>query len=188
MRIGNPVDWRLLRDVAMITKTGGDMLEKRTAVFSDCERYRYLLRIVWDETKSLCQFVGLNPSTADEMKDDPTLRRVKDFARRWGHGGVLMTNLFAFRATKPDDMMRADNPNGEGSINQETILSAASEVTCIVAAWGKDGAHIQTGYAMKYLLQIMGHGRKLHCFKLCQNGEPYHPLYMAADTPLQVFK
>lgn len=164
-------------------KVGGDLLERREAVFSVSGKYRYLLRIVWNETLPLCQFIGLNPSTADESQDDPTLRRCKSFARRWGHGGLLMTNVFAFRATDPDVMMRQIDPVGPN--NHDFILEAAKQCSTIVAAWGNDGAYGQWGFHVQILLQNAHH--RVHCFKFTKTGQPYHPLYVSGDTPLQPY-
>lgn len=164
-----------------LTKHGGDLLERRTAIFSQCERYRYLLKIEWDSAGSLLQVIGLNPSTADEMKDDPTLKRCKDFARRWGHGGLLMTNLFAFRATEPKVMKAYPMPVGESDFNNGMLFDSATDAKQILCAWGKDGEFLSRGAQVREALDKLGH--ELHCFKLCQNGEPYHPLYMAAATP-----
>lgn len=168
----------------MKIKHGGDLIEKREAHFSDCERYRYVLKIIWDETKPLCQFIGLNPSTADEMKDDPTIRRCKDFAKRWGCGGLLMTNVFALRETDPKKMMEHSSPNG-GFQNYESILSAAAESSIIVAAWGQYGEYGQWGFHVTCLLENACH--VVQCFKKTKNGQPYHPLYMKANQPLIPF-
>ncbi|GHX72979.1 hypothetical protein VCSRO16_3593 [Vibrio cholerae] len=72
---------------------------KNTAELSKCRKYRYALWRTWDSDKPFAMFIGLNPSTADEKNDDPTLRRCINFAKSWGYGGVCMANLFAFRAT-----------------------------------------------------------------------------------------
>ena len=71
---------------------------KSHATFSSCKKYRYSLFRIWDEDKPLVLFIGLNPSTADEKEDDPTIRRCINFAKQWGYGGLIMGNLFAFRA------------------------------------------------------------------------------------------
>ena len=81
--------------------------ETRTAEFSPCRRYRYTLSIEWDASKERVMFIGLNPSTADETKDDPTVRRCKQFAKDWGYGAMVMTNLFAWRDTDPKKMLVA---------------------------------------------------------------------------------
>lgn len=163
-------------------KNGGDLTEKRKAVFSKCELYRYSLEINWDDSKPLCQFIGLNPSTADEMKDDPTLRRVKGFARSWGYGGVVMTNLFAYRATDPREMREANEPIGRW--NDGYLLEVAGRCKRTVCAWGNHGAFINRSYNVGRLLSATF----LECFRLTKSKEPEHPLYMAANTPLIEFK
>jgi len=82
---------------------------KSHATFSPCRKYRYSLFRIWDEDKSLVLFIGLNPSTADEKEDDPTIRRCINFAKQWGwgYGGLIMGNLFSFRATQPSDLKQA---------------------------------------------------------------------------------
>jgi hypothetical protein len=83
-----------------------------SAVFSPDETWRYELRRVWDPTRPSMAFVGLNPSTADARHDDPTVRRCINFAKRWGFGGLIMLNAFAFRAADPREMMAAADPVG----------------------------------------------------------------------------
>ena len=83
------------------------------ASMSQCGLYRYTLWRVWDESKPACVFVGLNPSTADASEDDATIRRCVRFAKDWDCGELLMLNLFAFRATRPKDMLAACDPVGE---------------------------------------------------------------------------
>jgi hypothetical protein len=139
------------------------------------------LKIVWNDALPLCQFIGLNPSTADEMKDDPTIRRCKEFAKRWGCGGLLMTNLFAFRATMPEDMKRAADPVG-GWVTDGQLIASAHCSQIIVAAWGRDGEFMKRGEAV---VKMMVENRTpLRCFKMTKNKQPYHPLYMKADAQL----
>lgn len=162
--------------------------EKRQAIFSPCKLYRYSLLIRWDGAP-LCQFIGLNPSTADAMKDDPTVRRCKGFAKRWGFGGIIMSNLFAYRATKPADLKRAAQPIGERGlfitagakefaeqndfhIWQDDIASGRT-----VAAWGADGAYLERDKAVCRMLT------GLYCLGLTQSHAPRHPLYVRADAP-----
>ena len=83
---------------------------KTDTIFSECRRYRYALTRIWDETGPYAMFICLNPSTADEIQDDPTVRRCINFAKSWGFAGVCMTNIFAYRATQPADMMAAADP------------------------------------------------------------------------------
>ena len=119
-------------------------------------------------------FIGLNPSTADESVDDPTLRRTMDFARRWGFGGVGNGNLFAFRATDPKAMMAARDPVGPE--NDRWLQRLATQAGLVVAAWGNDG-----GFQGRSAV-VRGYLPNLHCLKLNASGEPAHPLYQRADT------
>ena len=122
-------------------------------------------------------FVGLNPSTADETLDDPTIRRCARFARDFGCGGLCMTNLFAFRATRPHDMMIEGDPIGPD--NDRWLLECAKRATLIVAAWGVHGAFRGRGVAVRALLPRLRH------LGLTQAGQPRHPVYVpAASRPM----
>ncbi len=145
-----------------------------TAALSDCRRYRYALWRTWDESLPRVMFIGLNPSTADETMDDPTLRRTMDFARRWGYGGVGNGNLFAYRATDPKAMMGAADPVGPD--NDAWLQRLAAEAGLVVAAWGNDGGFQERSAAVRAMLP------ELHCLKVNASGEPAHPLYQRADT------
>lgn len=87
-------------------------IQVRTATFSDDEKYRYCLDIVWNPAFMLMTVIGLNPSTADHMKDDNTIRRVIGFAGKWGYGGLRMLNAFALRSTDPKAMFKCADPDG----------------------------------------------------------------------------
>lgn len=82
------------------------------AVISDDGLYRYLLERHWDDTTSSCTFVMLNPSTADALVDDPTIRRCVGFAKSFGCGSLRVVNLYAYRATKPAELWTVDDPVG----------------------------------------------------------------------------
>lgn len=117
-------------------------------------------------------FVGLNPSTADETFDDPTLTRCINFAKSWGYGGVCMANLFAFRATEPADMKASDDPIG--SENNEWLQKLAKDAALVIAAWGNDGSYLERSEQVKAFLP------DLYCLKVNKSGEPAHPLYQPA--------
>lgn len=146
---------------------------KSSAILSDCRKYRFALWRTWDESKSYALFIGLNPSTADETDDDPTIRRCIKFARSWGHGGLCMVNLFAFRATDPSIMMTATDPVGNG--NDQWIIKLARDAGVAVAAWGNGGGH------MRRSEQVRASVPNLHYLKMNQSGEPAHPLYLRSD-------
>lgn len=152
------------------------MAEERTAIFSMDDQYRYTLRIVWDARLALCQFVGLNPSTADEMKDDPTLRRVKEFARMWGYGGIIMTNIFAFRSTDPKPLYSMEK-KAVGGYNDKWLVDTSTHCDRVIAAWGVHGQLIERG---KQVAAMLG-PKKLYCMGLTAEGFPKHPLYLKRE-------
>jgi len=150
----------------------------RTAVFSPCRRYRYELWRKWSDAPA-CVFIGLNPSTADETQDDPTIRRCIAFARSWGHGALGMFNLFAFRATDPKEMLSTEDPVGPD--NDRVLSSLPSAASMIVAAWGTHGAHLSRDKTVLSLLP------KLHALRLTKDGHPSHPLYLPSNlTPFLI--
>src|SRR5687768_16866498 len=109
------------------------MFEKRGARFSACRTYRFELWRIWDEDGPKLNVIGLNPSTADENLDDPTIRRCIGFARDWGFGGLVMTNLFAYRSTDPKGLAAVDDPVGP---NNDYHLEIAACSGTPLAAWG----------------------------------------------------
>lgn len=149
------------------------------AELSPCRRYRYALWRVWDESKPTVMFIGLNPSTADETIDDPTLIRCINFAKAWGYGGVYTANLFAYRATKPKDLLKRKRVVGKE--NNHWLQTLASKVEIIIAAWGNDGTYQNRAQQVKELIG------PLHYLKMNKSGEPAHPLYLKADLKPQLF-
>jgi hypothetical protein len=146
------------------------------ARFSTCRRWRTLLWRRWDDAKPVANFLMLNPSTADERVLDPTCARARDYAERWGYGALLVTNVFAWRATDPRAMKAADDPVGRG--NDRAILIAAREARLVVCAWGNHARHLERSLAVRRLLR--GAGVALHVLRLNGSGEPAHPLYLPA--------
>ncbi len=149
-----------------------------TAVYSPCERYRYLLTRVWDPAGEKALFVMLNPSTATEFQNDPTVERCERRARALGFGAFRVTNIFAFRATDPRVMRAEADPVGPG--NDAAIRESAEAWSDrIVCAWGTHGAHLGRGAAVGALLRATG--RPLFTLGLSKEGHPKHPLYIGYD-------
>ena len=146
---------------------------KSGAVFSDCRKFRYALWRMWDGNKPLVMIIGLNPSTADEKVNDPTITRCISFARSWGYGGVCVTNLFGFRATSPTRLKAHHDPIGKE--NDAWVHEMAKEATIKVAAWGNHGKFLNRS------LEILPSLDQLHCIKMNKSGEPAHPLYLKAE-------
>ncbi len=148
---------------------------RSTAVYSDCERYRYLLTRVWDDAEEKALFVMLNPSTATEVQNDPTVERCERRARALGFGGFRVTNIFAWRDTDPRAMRAAADPVGPG--NDDAIRDSCDWADRIIAAWGTHGAHLERGPVVEALLRSTG--RPVHHLGLTKDGHPKHPLYIA---------
>jgi hypothetical protein len=144
------------------------------ATFSPCRRWRYLLWRRWDAAKPAANFLMLNPSTADEFQLDPSCTRARNYAERWGYGEVVVTNVFGWRATDPDDMKTAEDPVGQG--NDAAIVRAAREAAIVVCAWGNHGAHLERSAAVVEMLKRKG--ITLHALRVNGSGEPAHPLYL----------
>jgi hypothetical protein len=144
------------------------------AHFSFDNKHRYALWRTWDESKGHVMFIGLNPSTADEKKDDPTVRRCICFAQDWGYGGIYMMNIFAYRTTYPVVLMAAYSPIGV--YNDRFLVKYAKMSSMVIACWGGHGHINNRGNQVKEILP------KLYHLGLTKYGQPKHPLYLKKDT------
>ncbi|PND29022.1 DUF1643 domain-containing protein [Sinorhizobium sp. M4_45] len=149
---------------------------KSSAVISECDAYRYRLERHWDGEKAKVAFLMLNPSTADASQDDPTIRRCIGFAKAWGFGGLIVGNLFALRSTDPKALY--DHPDPIGPDNDQHILAIAKSARKIVCAWGTHGSLHDRGREVAERLEFFD----LVALKITADGQPGHPLYLAADT------
>ncbi|MCU1279184.1 MAG: hypothetical protein JWM53_2730 [bacterium] len=185
---------------------------ERSAVLSECQTFRYRLtrnlaidgkrcmRAMTDGrcTSPRCQcgpasagialFIMLNPSTADALKDDPTVRRCIGYARAWGCGELFVENLFAFRSTDPRYLTAVRDPVGPQ--NNDYIIGAACRAHesggVVVAAWGVHGGHLdQDRKVMSLLTETLG--IKVQCLGTTVEGFPRHPLYLTRDTALELY-
>jgi hypothetical protein len=152
------------------------LLVNKNAIFSDCRKYRYALSRTWNGKKKTILFIGLNPSTADEKIDDPTIRRCINYAQNWGYGSLLMVNLFAYRATLPSELKNVKNPIGND--NDLHILELSKKADLTVAAWGNEGFLLNRDKVVKKLIP------NLMCLKINKSGQPAHPLYQKKDLKL----
>jgi hypothetical protein len=145
------------------------------AKFSRCRRWRYLLWRKWSDGP-VANFLMLNPSTADELKLDPSCTRARNYAEQWSFGALVVTNLFGWRATDPDHMKAARDPVGRG--NDGAILRAARDADLVVCAWGNHGLYLERAAEVTRMLRDSG--VRLHVLRLNGCGEPAHPLYLPA--------
>lgn len=142
----------------------------KNAVFSRCRRYRYVLRRSWHLDHPQVLFVALNPSTADEVTDDATVRRCVGFGRHWGFGGIIIANLFAYRTPDPSALRSARNPIGPK--NDWWLEFLSDEAAMTVAAWGIHGN--LDGRAETVLPKL----KNVHVLGRTKGGDPRHPLYL----------
>jgi hypothetical protein len=146
-------------------------MSNRQTIFSPCRRYRYTLWREYDMfNPSYVMFIGLNPSTADEVQDDPTIRRCIGYAKDWGYGALCMMNLFAFRATDPRVMKSAKDPVGPE--NDAWLARCARDAGLVVAAWGAHGSYRDRDEEVLKLID------NVMCLGKTKEGYPRHPLYL----------
>ena len=167
----------------MITRTHTKGDAPSTAIYSYCERYRYSLTRVWDAGGERVHFVMLNPSTATEMQNDPTVERCERRARTLGYGAFRVTNIFAWRDTDPRAMRAAADPVGPA--NDAAILDGVEWAHQTIAAWGTHGAHLGRGPLIEDLLRQSG--KPIYHLGLSKAGHPKHPLYLPYSQQPQLW-
>lgn len=164
----------------MITKGFAKGDAESEAVYSDCEAYRFLLTRAWGPgPKAL--FIMLNPSTATEVQNDPTVERCERRARALGYGAFRVTNIFAFRATDPRAMRAVADPIGAD--NDRAILSSLDWADSVICAWGNHGLHRDRGRKVEAMLRAAQ--VPLFHLGLTGHGQPRHPLYIGYEQQPQ---
>jgi hypothetical protein len=155
----------------------------RGALISECGRYRYRLWRLWDDLTPVMVWVMLNPSTADADVDDPTIRKCIGFAKQHHYGGIIVVNLFAWRATDPKELPTVTDPVGPE--NDQHILWACTAplMLSVVAGWGSMKWAQKRAARVKMLIQSQAR-RDVKCFKQSESGAPWHPLYLPYTNPL----
>lgn len=157
-----------------------------SAVLSPCGAYRYRLRRLGLATGNRrVVFVMLNPSTADAVVDDPTIRRCIGFARAFDCERLEVVNLYALRSPNPADLRDSTEAGIDpvGPDNDRSIREASDGASLIVCAWG---AHPMAVARVATVLDVLP--RPLHCLGFTKHRAPRHPLYVPASTPLWVWK
>ncbi len=161
---------------------------RSAASFSPCRRWRTWLERRWDALPigagRHAAFIGMNPSTADEAVDDPTVQGCMARARAWGYGAAVMLNAFAYRATDKLRLLEVDDPIGPN--NDADILRLSTAAGVVVVAWGQPPKALRTrGPALAGMLR--GAGIVPKCFAINADGSPKHPLYVRRDAKLIPF-
>lgn len=149
-------------------------------VLSECEKYRYVLWRIWDDTKPKWMFVLLNPSKATEAVDDPTVTRQIERAKRGGAGGIIIVNTAAIRETDSDIATR--DPEPIGPHNHFWIKNMLPQCDTVIAGWGPKAARFAGGDKVMRLFEE--EGVTVYALKVNKDGSPAHPLYIAYDAEL----
>jgi len=156
--------------------------EPSGAVFTDERTHRLYLWRRWDKEKPSVMFIGLNPSTAGERLDDPTVRRCIGFAARWGYGGIFMCNVFTLVSTDPKKL-NVETPIAMGaSLAMRVIRGRCSKA---VAGWGNLITQVRQGE--ERVERIKRELSPLHCLGLTKLGHPKHLLYLPYSVELTTF-
>ena len=154
---------------------------QRGAIFDTTGNYRYSLWRSWRKRGKRVAFIMLNPSTADALKDDPTIRRCIAFAQAWGFASVEVVNLFAYRTSQPSKLKEISDPIGTD--NDAYILQASQRSHTLIYAWGNWGSLLERDRQVQALLQ----GQEIGCLGVNRNGQPRHPLYLPRTTNIISF-
>jgi hypothetical protein len=145
-----------------------------SALFSDCQRYRYQLREVWNPGRPLVLWLLMNPSVACLDHADPTLRKTGNFSRIWGYGGQLVGNVHAYRATDKNRLLEVDDPVGPE--NDRWIQEMATQAQTVVLAYGQPPKQLRSRGAQ--VVDLLRHHPRLCHLRLARDGTPVHPLYL----------
>lgn len=136
--------------------------------------YRYLLQRFWNVRRPCLGLIMLNPSTADAKKNDATIDRMMTRAVTWGYGQLEVANLFALRATEPEELY--DHPDPIGPDNDGWILNMARVCSIIICGWGNHGTYRNRD---KHILALLrGLRAKTYALRVTRDGNPAHPLYL----------
>lgn len=146
------------------------------ATFSDCKKYRFTLLRIWDESLPLILFVMMNPSTADENVNDPTVAKCMRYARKWGYGGLYIGNVCAYRATDKKALLDILDP--VGAINILSVMDMAKKADLTIIAHGQLPNRLQF-HADNMCDKLRESEIKLHVLKLSKDGIPCHPLFLS---------
>ena len=152
------------------------------AIFSQCRKYRYVLWRIWDDLKPKLLFIGLNPSTGNELEDDPTIRRIKKFANNWGYGGVYLMNLYAYITPNPKDLFKQTDLQKD---NFKHMLHYSKLSNNILLAYGN--FKLPNSQPIDIIKYYMKH-KNIFILGTNKNGTPKHPLYISGNTqPIKIY-
>jgi hypothetical protein len=148
------------------------------ALLSPCRRYRYLLWRIWDPALPVLTYLMLNPATADEVDNDPTITRCQKRAQLLGMGGMRVANLFAWRSAYPEDLAHQVDPVGPD--NDRVIVQACQDSEYVICGWGKHGGFQSRDRAVIDILKAAK--VDVRALRINADGSPGHPLYISYEV------
>jgi hypothetical protein len=153
-----------------------DLTIPKGAIFSEDRKYRYALWRVWSSTKKPLHNIGLNPSDAAELTDDPTIARMIRRAYNFGFGGLIQTNLHGYVSSNPNDLL--DMIDAIGKLNDEYIKMAIGLSERTMCGWGSFKPVFKRAPIVLKMIP------EPYCLGINSDGQPKHPLYISYDTPM----
>lgn len=154
------------------------------ANFDETKNYRFSLWRIWDNKELKILFLMLNPSTANDETDDPTIRRCVNFAKSWGYGGIVVVNLFSLVSSDPAKLLTVTDSIGVD--NDSVILKAAGNAEKIVVAWGAFREARARGEDV--LRMLYENGYEVYCLGKTKDGHPKHPLYLRSNLKPMIYR
>lgn len=150
------------------------------AIYSDCHTYRYYLKRDFGKDIGTCNFIMLNPSTATEEKNDPTVARCCSYAKNWGYRTLIITNIFPLRSTDPKGLYTHSFDNEVLNTNNKFIVDVACQSDIVITAWGNHGTLTNIGQNILSIL-LEKCPEKVYNLGVTKLGQPKHPLYLRKD-------
>lgn len=175
----------------MITQYGNPMFPQDAwASFSNDDKYRYKLGRIISEGRKSVLWIMLNPSTANAFILDPTLRKCREFSKRWGYNIMLVGNVFAYRSTDPKGLYKIKDPLGKENKKaiEEMALDYNNSECDIICGWGQEKIVDKYKKQINDMLLPFAMEKMLYCLGTNKNGSPKHPLYLPYTTKLRKFE
>jgi len=146
--------------------------------------YRYSLTRIWDESRPMVLWIMLNPSDADDKKDDATVKKIVKISNNNGFGGLYVGNIYAYRTKNPGELFKDKKIDYIGEFNIITIKGMAWISTKIIVACGK---RIKQKDLLKIIKSIQELQKKVYCLGYNRDGTPVHPLYQRDNSTFQIY-
>lgn len=153
-----------------------DLTIPQGAIFSEDGKYRYTLWRIWSQVRPILLCIGLNPSKAGAIINDPTVIRMMVRADKAGFGGLFMGNEYGYVSTNPDALL--DKGDFVGADNDDYLKQMIGLSGRTMCGWGSFPAAAKRASAVLAMIP------EPYCLGVNQDGQPKHPLYVGYDVPM----